>query len=136
MVLLYQSTRQHHLLALWVTQDKVWTLETLFRFSVKFEGQKRAAHRGVWMHAATLRCGYPADSSDLATGAAGAATSTPSPFWRRSDRGLRLMPGPVTAGDPVSLTQTVRPTGAPARASPGVTEPRGQAAHSVGSGQL
>ena len=90
----------------------------------------------VWMHAATRRCGYPADSSDLATGAAGAATSTPSPLWRRLDRGLRLMPGQVTAGDPVSLTQKVRPTGAPARASPGVTEPRGQAAHSVGSGQL
>ena len=56
----------------------------------------------VWMHAATRRCGHPADSSDLATGAAGAATSTPSLLRRRSDRGLRLMPGPVTAGDPVS----------------------------------
>ena len=41
----------------------------------------------VSMHAATRRCGYPADSSDLATGSAGAATSTPSPLWRRSDRG-------------------------------------------------
>ena len=50
----------------------------------------------VWMHAVTRRCGYPADSSDLAAGAAGAATSGPR---RRSDRGLRLTPGPVTGGD-------------------------------------
>ena len=42
------------------------------------------------MHAATRGCGYPADSSYLATGAAGAATSTPSLLWRRSDSGLRL----------------------------------------------
>ena len=58
----------------------------------------------VWMHAATLRSGYPEDSSagDLVTGAASAATSTPSPLWRRSDCGLLLMPCPVTAGDPVS----------------------------------
>ena len=30
----------------------------------------------VWMHAAAWRCGYPADSSYLATGAAGVVTST------------------------------------------------------------
>ena len=30
------------------------------------------------------------------------ATSTPSPLWRRPDRGLRPTPNPVTAGDPVS----------------------------------
>ena len=40
--------------------------------------------------------------SDGSLGAAGAATSTPSLLWRRLDRCLRLMPGPVTAGDPVS----------------------------------
>ena len=34
------------------------------------------------------------------------------------------------------VSQTVRPTCALARASPGATGPRGQAAHSVGSGQL
>ena len=53
----------------------------------------------VWMHAATRRCGYPADSSDLAAGAAGAATSFPSLLRRRPapNRGLRLMPGPVPA---------------------------------------
>ena len=56
--------------------------------------------RIVWMHAATRGCGYPVDSSDLAAGAAGAATSLPILLWRRSDRGLRLTPSPIPAGDP------------------------------------
>ena len=45
------------------------------------------------------RCGYPADSSYLATGAAGTATSTPSPHRGRPDRSSRLTPCPVPAGD-------------------------------------
>ena len=48
-----------------------------------------------------LLLGAAADLSDLAAGAAGAATSTPL-LWRRSDRSLRLTPSPVTAGNPVS----------------------------------
>ena len=81
----------------------------------------------VWMHAATRRCGYPADSSDLAAGAAGAATSTPSLLRCRPapNHGLRLMPGPVPAGDPVSgpfpLSLTYQ------RARPSATGPRGRA---------
>ena len=47
-------------------------------------------------------CGYPADSSDFAAGAAGAAASTPTVLLRLSDRGLRLTPSPATAGDPAS----------------------------------
>ena len=64
-------------------------------------GRGRAARnpQPVWVHAATRRCGCPADSSDLASGA---ATSTPSLLWRRPDRGLRPTPSPVTAGDPLS----------------------------------
>ena len=45
-------------------------------------------------------------------------------------------PGQPIRGEPEPLTQTKRSTGAPARASPGATGPRGKAAHSVGSGQL
>ena len=57
----------------------------------------------VWMHAATRRRGYPADSSDLAAGAAaGASTSTPSLLQARSNRGQWLTPSPITAGDPAS----------------------------------
>ena len=52
------------------------------------------------MHAATRRCGHPADSSHFSAGAAGAATSTPSSLRRWSVRGLRLTPSPISAGDP------------------------------------
>ena len=54
------------------------------------------------MHAATERCGYPAESSDFTAGAAGAATSTPPLLLLRSDPGLpgRLTTGPVPADDP------------------------------------
>ena len=48
----------------------------------------------------------------------------------------RRRPGQPVRGGPEPLTQTVWPTGAPPRACPGATGPRGQAAHSVGSGQL
>ena len=44
---------------------------------------------------APRHCGYPADSIDLATGAAGEVTSTPSSHQRRPNRGSRLTPGPV-----------------------------------------
>ena len=47
------------------------------------------------MHAAARRRGYPADLSDLATGAAGAITFTPLSHRRRVDRGWRLTPSPV-----------------------------------------
>ena len=60
---------------------------------------RQFVHDDVWMHAATRRCEYPADSSILVAGAAGAATSTHSLLRRRSDRDLRLTPGPVPAGN-------------------------------------
>ena len=95
----------------------------------------------VRMHAATWRCGYPADSSDgsgwrcylypftpLAPVGSRPAAHTRPGHGRRPGQPIRVGPEP--------LTQTVRPTGAPARASPSATGPRGQAAHSVGSGQL
>ena len=53
-----------------------------------------------WMHAATRGCTHLSDSSDSAAGAACAATSARSLLRRQSDRGLRLTPGPVPAGDP------------------------------------
>ena len=51
-----------------------------------------------WMHAATRRLGYPANSSDLAA-VAGAPTSTFSLLRRRPVRRLQLTPGPDPAGD-------------------------------------
>ena len=48
---------------------------------------------------ATQGCRYPADSSDLTTGAAGAATSTPASLRHWSVRGLGLTLDPVPAGD-------------------------------------
>ena len=42
---------------------------------------------------------YPGGSSDLAAGAAGAATSTPSLLRRLPERGVRLTPGLVPVGD-------------------------------------
>ena len=48
--------------------------------------------------AAAWRCGYPTDSSDLAAGATGSTTSTPSLLQRRLIRGLRLKSSPVPAG--------------------------------------
>ena len=59
--------------------------------------EEEVAHpkNNVWMHAETWRCGYPGDSSDLATGAAGAVTSTPSTHRHRPDHGSRLTPAPV-----------------------------------------
>ena len=49
---------------------------------------------GVWLQAAACRGGCPADSSDSAAGAAGAA-STPFFHWRRPDHCLLLTPGPA-----------------------------------------
>ena len=79
----------------------------------------------AWMHTRWLclaargdpGCGYPADSSDLAAGAAGAATCSPSPFRRRTDPGLpltpchswltaRSRPAPPMRGGLASLIQT------------------------------
>ena len=45
------------------------------------------------MHAAAWHCGYPAESSDSATGAVCEVTSTPS------SHSLRLTPGLVPAGE-------------------------------------
>ena len=78
---------------------------------------------------------------------AGAGRQLLLPYWTRSTppfappdgvrgAGHGRRPGQPICGGPEPLTQTVRPTGAPARASPGATGPRGQAAHSIGSGQL
>ena len=78
---------------------------------------------------------------------AGAGRQLLLPYWTRSTppfappdgvrgAGHGRRPGQPICGGPEPLTQTVRPTGAPERASPGATGPRGQAAHSIGSGQL
>ena len=92
----------------------------------------------VWMHAVTRRCGCPADSSDLAAGAAGAATSTPhfSGAGRIAACGSRpARSRPATRFAHVwraSATNTDSVTYRRSAARlPRDTEPRGQAAHSL-----
>ena len=75
-----------------------WQLELAGR------NRRHLENRGsnlAWMHAAAQawRCGRPADSSDSAAVAAGAATPSLSPHRRRPDSSARLKPGPVPTGD-------------------------------------
>ena len=62
------------------------------------------------MHVAACRCGYPTDSSDLAAGTAGAATSAHSLLQCRQDCCGRHSPGwrlgQLMCCEPVALTHT------------------------------